>query len=178
MYIVQQSFTSVHGRYYYRGQEVSWLWRQLMASTDKKNLVRRSLYVSSYEEEYRQELQERDGETGRGLGSFTGDGESLSCPVGGEWTPDEDIMHFPSQRPRLEQGLREDSMERVTEMLDPDLSSQIAGWEQSPSADDIGDKQELLNNDTYESSRPTSVDSSSVSDTSSSSSSHPASSDW
>jgi len=94
MYIVQQSFTSVHGRYYSRGQEVSWLLRQLMASVDKKRLVKRSIYVSAYEEDYRQELQERDGET---YIMIRNNPEIFpkSAPIGEEWTPSEDFGSVP-----------------------------------------------------------------------------------
>lgn len=94
MYIVQQSFTSVHGRYYYRGQEVSWLWRQLMHSEDKKKLVKRSAYISAYEEDYRQEVQERDGEEGI-FTLYDKFGNSPLAPVQEEWAPHEDFGSAP-----------------------------------------------------------------------------------
>lgn len=100
MYIAQKSFTSVHGRYYYRGQEINWLRFQLMAKTDKRNFVSRNMYVSSYEEDYRRELQERD-EDMRVYSGRTIPYDPTQYPGNHDdgWRPDEDIMHFSSLPP-------------------------------------------------------------------------------
>lgn len=118
MYIVQQAFTSVHGRYYYRGQEVSWLWYQLMASVDKRRLVKRSLYISAYEEDYRQELQERDGEQGP---YFT----QILAPVEEEWAPHEDFGPTKYTFPTREQAI-EDSTP-ITDTIEETDSAQGLG---------------------------------------------------
>ncbi len=179
MYIVQTAFRSIHGRYYPRGKEVSWLKRQLMAKVDRKFLVTREQYISAYEEEYRREVQERDEDLSsvtRAPRNYAYMDMSASPSIGDAWTPDEDFhtgAHYVP--PPVDDMVDPGVLDNATPVEDSqpqwdggvDDTSPIVG----PSYESPSDS--TSNNDSYDNSNDSSTDSSSsdASDSSSDSSS-------